>query len=176
MRGDGVHHIVIAHLTYCRRRTQRGKPQHGMNVWSCLRTQVATSCLSQTRYAPVTPYWGVSAEHDAVAADICYKGTPPLHERAWAERINFTVRAFSTTWTSARALLDRGIPFTLTTVGPDWSHLQAVVGYDPATQALSIRDKHSNTTGGRLPRRSSTLRWNRHANRPRVLYSTSQAG
>ena len=39
-----------------------------------------------------------------------------------------------------RALIDRGVPFTLTTVETQSGHLQAVIGYDARRGTLLIRD------------------------------------
>ena len=41
---------------------------------------------------------------------------------------------------SAVALLDRGIPFTLTTAEVTSSHLQVVIGYDSLRRSFWIRD------------------------------------
>lgn len=104
------------------------------------------TCVPATLVA-IARHWRLPAEHDAVAADICYNGTPPLRERAWAERNGFAVREFTVTWEAARALLDRGVPFTLTTVGSGWAHLQGVVGYDPALATLAIREPGTGVLG-----------------------------
>ncbi|HMF18546.1 MAG TPA: tetratricopeptide repeat protein, partial [Gemmataceae bacterium] len=44
------------------------------------------------------------------------------------------------TWDSAVAVIDQGIPFTLTTPEVSSSHLQAVIGYDSIRGTLIIRD------------------------------------
>src|SRR5262249_12400599 len=41
---------------------------------------------------------------------------------------------------NARALIDRGVPFALTTATVSGAHLQAVVGYDPLRGSLFLRD------------------------------------
>ncbi|MCP3137164.1 tetratricopeptide repeat protein [Pyxidicoccus sp. QH1ED-7-1] len=84
--------------------------------------------------------WGVPVEHLQVAAAICYDGTPAYQERHWAATTGWHVREFRVTWDSARALLDRGIAFTLTTQEPGSAHLQAVVGYDERRGTLLVRD------------------------------------
>ena len=44
------------------------------------------------------------------------------------------------TWESATTLIDRGIPFTLTTRDPGSAHLQAVIGYDDYRRSFLVRD------------------------------------
>ena len=45
--------------------------------------------------------------------------------------IGYVVREFTVTPPTVRALIDLGLPFTLTTVEPASAHLQAVIGYIP---------------------------------------------
>src|SRR5262249_10849463 len=82
------------------------------------------------------------AEHVEIAAAICYDGTPAHSERRWAEEHGWSVREFTVTWESAVALLDRGVPFTLTFVEPTFSHLQGCIGYDSVRGTLLIRDPY----------------------------------
>ena len=88
----------------------------------------------------ITQYWNLPAEHLDVVEKICYDGTPAHSERRWAEENGFVAREFKVTWDSAVALLDRGIPFTLTTVDPGSAHLQGVFGYDVHRKSFFIRD------------------------------------
>nr|WP_254625176.1 tetratricopeptide repeat protein [Myxococcus sp. CA051A] len=90
--------------------------------------------------ASVAALWDVPVEHLQVAESICYDGTPAYQERHWAATTGWHVREFRVTWDSARALLDQGIAFTLTTQEPGNSHLQAVVGYDERRGTLLVRD------------------------------------
>jgi tetratricopeptide (TPR) repeat protein len=90
--------------------------------------------------AALAAYWGRPVDHGAVAAAICYDGTPDHRERHWAEQNGFVAREFRVTWESATALIDRGVPFTLTTVEPTSAHLQAVIGYDSARGTLLVRE------------------------------------
>ncbi|WP_435021774.1 tetratricopeptide repeat protein [Tundrisphaera sp. TA3] len=85
-------------------------------------------------------FWGREADQLAVADAICYDGTPDHRERSWAEANGWVAREFTVTWESAIALLDRGIPFTLTTVEVGSAHLQAVIGYDARRESFLIRD------------------------------------
>lgn len=88
----------------------------------------------------IAQYWKMPADHLDVVEKICYDGTPAHSERRWAEEHGFTTREFRVTWDSACALLDQGIPFTLTTVEPGSAHLQAVFGYDVHRKSFFIRD------------------------------------
>ncbi len=97
------------------------------------------TCAPATLSA-ISRYWQQPAEHLEIAEAICYDGTPAHSERSWAETHGWTVREFTVTWAAAVVLLDRGIPFTLTTAEATSAHLQAVVGYDELRQTLWIRD------------------------------------
>jgi tetratricopeptide (TPR) repeat protein len=95
---------------------------------------------SPATLSAISAYWRRPASHLEVAEKICYNGTPAHSERNWAETNGWATREFTVTWEAAVALLDRGVPFTLTTSGATSGHLQAVVGYDEARQTLWIRD------------------------------------
>lgn len=88
----------------------------------------------------ISNYWEMPAEHLDVVEKICYDGTPAHSERRWAGEHGFIAREFKVTWESATALLDKGIPFTLTTVEPGSAHLQAIFGYDVHRKSFLIRD------------------------------------
>ncbi|MBI4997683.1 MAG: tetratricopeptide repeat protein [Rhodocyclales bacterium] len=90
--------------------------------------------------AALSAYWSHPADHMEIAEQICYDGTPNHSERSWAEDQGFIVREFTVDWATARALIDAGIPFTLTTTWPGGAHLQAVIGYDELRGTLLIRD------------------------------------
>jgi tetratricopeptide (TPR) repeat protein len=97
------------------------------------------TCAPATLSA-ISRYWGQPAEHLEVAEAICYNGTPDHRERSWAESNGYLAREFEVTWEASVALLDRGIPFTLTTIETMSGHLQAVTGYDARRGTLLIRD------------------------------------
>jgi cellulose synthase operon protein C len=97
--------------------------------------------------AAVSRFWKMAADHLEVAAAICYDGTPDHRERAWAEDSGWAVREFTVTWDSAAALIDRGVPFTLTTIDPGNAHLQAVIGYDTCRNTLIVRDPYQRNFG-----------------------------
>ncbi len=90
--------------------------------------------------AAISQYWQRPADHLEVAAAICYDGTPAHSERRWAEEHGYTVREFTVNWRDAVALIDRGIPFTVTTVEPGNAHLQAIIGFDERRGTLLLRD------------------------------------
>ena len=101
--------------------------------------QLQKTCAPATLTA-VARYWGETVDQHQVAHAIAYEGTPHHAERAWAERRGWRVREHQVSWEAAVALLDRGVPFTLTTVNAEVAHLQAVVGYDLSARTLIIRD------------------------------------
>ncbi len=97
------------------------------------------TCVPATLTA-ISRFWNRPAEHLAVAEKICHDGTPAHSERHWAETNGWCTREFTVTWDSAVALLERGIPFTLTTTEATSGHLQAVIGFDDLRRTLWIRD------------------------------------
>jgi tetratricopeptide (TPR) repeat protein len=118
------------------------------------RTQLAVAFVRQHHMtcAPATltaisQYWSKPVDHLEVAEDICYDGTPHASERRWAVEHGYVAREFRVDWDSAQALIDRGVPFTLTTVYPASAHLQAVIGYDALRGTLVIRDPMQPTQG-----------------------------
>jgi len=104
------------------------------------------TCAPATLSA-ISRYWSRPAEHLEVAEAICYDGTPDHSERHWAEQQGYVVREFTVTWESAAALLDRGVPFTLTTVETVGGHLQACIGYDSRRGTLLVRDPNERVFG-----------------------------
>ncbi len=88
----------------------------------------------------IAKFWAMPAEHVEVADEISYSGTPHHSERKWALDHGWHTKAFTVTWEAAVALLDRGIPFTLTTTEVSSAHMQAVIGYDSTRGTLILRD------------------------------------
>ena len=97
------------------------------------------TCAPATLSA-LSHFWGKPAPHLTVAEEICYAGTPIHASRRWAERQGWTVREFTVTWDSAKALLDQGIPFAMFTQSASSGHAQAVIGFDEATKSFIVRD------------------------------------
>lgn len=90
--------------------------------------------------ASLCRFWAMPGEHLELAAALSYAGTPHHSERRWAEQNGWVVREFTVTWEAAVAVLDHGLPFTLTTTEPSSSHLQACIGYDARRGTLIVRD------------------------------------
>jgi cellulose synthase operon protein C len=90
----------------------------------------------------ISRFWQKKAEHPEVADEMCYDGTPAYKERGWADRNGWTTREFKVNFETAKNLIDRGIPFTLTTIRPGNGHLQAAIGYDEKRKTLLIRDPY----------------------------------
>jgi tetratricopeptide (TPR) repeat protein len=138
--GDGFHERLAARLANkgddCRRVFLRVGfvRQHHM------------TCGPATLSA-ISRFWSMPADHLSVAEAICYDGTPDHSERHWAETNGWVAREFAVTWESATALLDRGVPFTLSTVETGSAHLQAVIGYDSLRRTLLIRDPYQRHHG-----------------------------
>lgn len=96
-----------------------------------------------TTMAMIGRYWKRDIEHLSVADQITYGGTSAFRERAWAEANGWTARELTLSWDAAVALLDRGVPFALTTTWIGGGHEQAVIGYDTHRRSLLIRDPSS---------------------------------
>lgn len=90
--------------------------------------------------AMIAGYWRQPVDHLELAAEICYDGTPSHAERRWAEARGWVVRPFTLTEAAARAVLARGVPFTLSTQHPSSGHLQVVAGLDGRRGTLLVRD------------------------------------
>ncbi len=97
------------------------------------------TCVPATLTA-ISRHWGMPADHLTIAEAICYDGTPAHSERAWAETNGWRAGEFTVTWEAARSLLDRGVPFVVTTAFAAEGHAQAIVGYDERRGTFSVRD------------------------------------
>jgi tetratricopeptide (TPR) repeat protein len=87
-------------------------------------------------------YWSAPVDHLTLAEEICYDGTPAYKQRVWLEENGWLVREFTLTRDAAVSLIERGIPFALSTVEADSAHLQAVIGYDRVLETLIVRDPY----------------------------------
>lgn len=85
-------------------------------------------------------FWQMPAEHLKLAEAMCYDGTPSWQQRKWAEENGWHVREFCVTHESAVTLILKGIPFAISTVEATSAHMQALVGFDRARNALLLRD------------------------------------
>ncbi|MEZ6186024.1 MAG: tetratricopeptide repeat protein [Planctomycetota bacterium] len=88
-------------------------------------------------------YFGLDLSHEAVADAICYDGTPAHAQRTWAQEQGWYTREFAATWEGTQALIDRGIPYAVSTVDPTSAHMQVVIGYDACRKTLLIRDPNA---------------------------------
>ncbi|MBS1811369.1 MAG: tetratricopeptide repeat protein [Acidobacteria bacterium] len=95
----------------------------------------------------ISRFWQMPVEHLSVVEAICYDGTPARSERDWAEKQGWFVREFCVNWDDTVKLIDRGIPFTLTTVHPGNAHLQSVIGYDSRRGTMLVRDPYERSLG-----------------------------
>ncbi len=90
--------------------------------------------------AALAAYWGRPAPHPEIAGKICYDGTTNYSERQWAIDQQLDGREFRVTPEVTRALVSRGVPFTLVTTWTTGAHLQSVIGTDDRAGLLIIRD------------------------------------
>ncbi len=104
------------------------------------------TCAPATLSA-LSRYWNMPVDHLALADAICYDGTPDHVERHWAGENGWQAREFRVTWEVLVTLIDRGVPFTLTTVETQSAHLQAVIGYDSFRHTILVRDPYERTHG-----------------------------
>jgi tetratricopeptide (TPR) repeat protein len=100
------------------------------------------TCVPAT-LTTLSRFWNQPAQHLEVAEAICYDGTASHSERNWAQQNGWATREFKVTLAAARCLLDRGVPFAITTVQPANAHEQAVIGYDDYRESLLLRDPYS---------------------------------
>ena len=85
-------------------------------------------------------FWGMPAEQSAMAAEMCYDGTPHWQQRAWAEANGWVVRDFRVSPGNAVELIAKGIPFAISAVFETSAHMMAVIGFDRAQGTLLFRD------------------------------------
>lgn len=85
-------------------------------------------------------FWNIHVEMDTVVDEICYDGTAPVKQRAWAEANGMIAREFRVTQQAVKDLIDAGIPFGLSTIDPGNGHIQVVCGYDENRGVLLIQD------------------------------------
>jgi tetratricopeptide (TPR) repeat protein len=99
------------------------------------------TCVPAT-LSTISRFWGKEAAQLEIAEAICYDGTPAHSERRWAEQNGWVTRELTVTWESVKALIDRGVPFTLATVEVGSAHMQAVIGYDDRRGTFHLRDPY----------------------------------
>ncbi len=90
--------------------------------------------------AALCKFWGHDAGQLEIAEQICYDGTPH-HRHAHGQRPTDSRPVSSPLiWIRPARVVDRGVPFTMTTIQPPTSHLIAVIGYDARRRTLVLRD------------------------------------
>ena len=88
----------------------------------------------------LSAYWGIEVEHDKVVDEICYDGTAPVKQRAWAEENGMIAREFRVTEQAAHALIDAKIPFGMSSIDAGGGHINVVCGYDSRRGVFLIQD------------------------------------
>lgn len=122
---------------------ERLKSDQANNRRAILKTgflrQHDVTCAPAT-IANAARFWGRDARHLEIAEAICYDGTPAFKERDWADANDWHAVEFTLNWENMKSLIDRGIPFSLTTTFPGTGHMQLVTGYDEHRGTTIIRD------------------------------------
>ncbi len=90
--------------------------------------------------AAIGRFWRLPTEHLKMAEAMCYDGTPHWQQRQWAESNSWFVREFHVTHESTVTLIEKGIPFAISTVEATSAHMMAVVGFDRTRETLLLRD------------------------------------
>ena len=120
-------------------RLESGAPGQRTQLPVAFVQQHHATCVPATLTA-LGRFWGRPVDHVALADEICYDGTPDHASGKWARESGWLARDFTVTWEAAVALLERGVPFALSTVNPVSAHMQAVVGCDTRRGTLLVRD------------------------------------
>jgi cellulose synthase operon protein C len=144
LRGDVARSVAISRLSQdealhqlADRGAGAGGPRRELGVAQV--PQHAATCAPAT-LTSLAEYWGEPVDHLEVAEAICHDGTPAASERRWCAERGFAVREFTVTWDTAVQLIDRGLPFHLSTTFTTSAHAQAVAGYDPRRRTLLVRN------------------------------------
>jgi len=101
------------------------------------------TCAPATEAANLS-FLGVDVDQRAVAEEVTYDGTPRFATLRWAESQGLVMRFFEFDPAVAMDLIDRGLPFALSTRDINNAHLQGVIGYDPVLQTLCLREPGQN--------------------------------
>lgn len=99
---------------------------------------------SPATMASLLEFFGVHVAQREIAEKITYDGTPSHRELEWAADRGLVARFFQFDPAIARALLDRGLPFALSTRFEQSGHRQAVTGYDAVLDTFQLRDPTGN--------------------------------
>jgi tetratricopeptide (TPR) repeat protein len=116
-------------------------PPHRLKLPVPFERQRRSTCVPAT-LTTLCRYWNRDVDQISIAEKICYDGTPHHKERAWAQDNDLLVREFTLTWDCGVELINRGVPFILTTTDPGSGHAQAIIGYDALRGTFLIRDPY----------------------------------
>jgi|GEM_PF-2351803 len=130
----GYHKVTSANL-----RKPGAREKHRKQLDVPFIRQHRMTCAPAT-LASLAKYWSRNHDHLQIAEAICMEGTPWHKERDWAEANGFLTREFRLTEEILIALIDKEIPFTLTTSWVTSGHLQACIGYDSRLGTVIFRD------------------------------------
>ncbi|MBK1883703.1 C39 family peptidase [Luteolibacter pohnpeiensis] len=133
-KDDGFHKRVAQNL-----RSPNARTKSRVRLQVPFVRQHNSTCAPAT-LAAISCFWGKNHDHLEIAEAICHEGTPWHKERRWAEEHGFVTREFRITHEVVVALIDRGLPFTLTTEYITSGHLQACIGYDDRLGVILLRD------------------------------------
>lgn len=134
--GAGYYRIMAERLAATDRR------DHRIHLPVGFVRQHHMTCAPATISA-IAGYWGRPIDHEQLAADICYDGTPDHAERHWLVERGWIVHEFTLGWDIATALLERGCPILAVTVDVGSAHLQAVIGCDHRLGTFIVRDPYN---------------------------------
>ncbi|MBL8752849.1 MAG: tetratricopeptide repeat protein [Planctomycetes bacterium] len=95
---------------------------------------------SPATMASLLAFFGIEVAQREIAAQITWDGTASHDELKWARQRGLVVRFFQWDADAARDLLDRGLPFAISTRFETNGHRQAVVGYDRVLDSFLLRD------------------------------------
>jgi len=112
-------------------------PRRQLNV--PFRRQDHVGCAPATISA-ILAFFDSEIDKRRIAEAITYDGTPDYMERRWCVDQGLIYRSFQFDPDVCRDLIDRGLPFTLSTRFPLNAHQQAVIGYDLAMKTWILRE------------------------------------
>jgi tetratricopeptide (TPR) repeat protein len=133
--GSPFHAIIAEHLS----RALAGGEHERVRLAVPYERQYHLTCAPSS-LAAITRFWSRPADALEMARAVTYDGTPGHRARAWLSGVGWRTCEFRATDEAARALLSRGVPFTLVTVQPGSAHEQVVTGFDAAAGTWLIHD------------------------------------
>ena len=106
--------------------------------------------------AALSQYFGVEADHEKIAEEICYGGTRDIAEYEWGLTQGFCAFEFDLQWPVAKQLLDQALPFALATQDGNDGHMQVICGYDENRGTYLIMDPSYHTLREMLTKQAET--------------------